>query len=174
MRLENSGIRIRNASIEDATVLARWWNDGLVMSHAGFPKGLGISERQIIDDLLKETNVSGRTLIIEYQNMPIGEMSYRNKGNQTAGIGIKICEFEYQKKGLGKTVLCMLIKYLFSSGYKKVILDTNTNNNLAQHVYEKLGFQKVRVNMDVWKDQLGNFQSSIDYELTEETFVDFS
>lgn len=174
MKLEQSEIKIRNATPEDASVLARWWNDGLVMSHAGFPNGLGISEKQIVEDLKKESDISGRTLIIEYQNIPIGEMCFRNKGNQTAGIGIKICEFEYQKKGLGKMVLSMLIKDLFSSGYKKIILDTNLNNRLAQHVYEKLGFQKVSIKIDAWKDQLGNFQSSIDYELSEDTFVDFS
>jgi RimJ/RimL family protein N-acetyltransferase len=105
--------------------------------------------------------------------MHIGEMNYRNQGNQTAVIGIKICEFEFQKKGLGKTVLSMLIKDLFSSGYRKIILDTNINNKLAQHVYEKLGFQKVSVNTDARKDQQGNFQSSVDYELYEETLVDF-
>lgn len=174
MNLEHCGMKIRNATSEDASALARWWNDGSVMSHAGFPNGLGISENQIIDDLNKETDASGRTLIIEYMNTPFGEMNYKNKGDQTAGIGIKICDFEYQKKGLGKIVLSMLIKDLFSSGYKKIILDTNTSNKLAQQVYKKLGFQKVRVHIDAWKDQTGNLQSSIDYELTKEAFVDFS
>jgi len=37
----------------------------------------------------------------------------------------------------------------------------------------QLGFQKLRVNIDSWKDQLGNPQSSVDYELTEDSFISF-
>jgi RimJ/RimL family protein N-acetyltransferase len=55
-------------------------------------------------------------------------------------------------------------------GYKKIILDTNVKNTRAQHVYEKLGFKKLRVNENAWKDQLGEYQASIDYELNK---VDF-
>lgn len=66
----------------------------------------------------------------------------------------------------------MLINDLFKDfGYKKIVLDTNVNNLRAQHVYEKLGFQKLRVNVDVWKNQLGELQSSIDYELEEKDFI---
>ncbi len=41
MELKYRDIIIRNAMPEDATLLANWWNDGIVMAHAGFPKGLG-------------------------------------------------------------------------------------------------------------------------------------
>lgn len=69
----------------------------------------------------------------------------------------------------------MLIHSLFSNyGYKKIILDTNLNNTRAQHVYEKLGFKKIRVKNNSWKNQLGELQSSVDYELVEEYFNDFS
>ena len=54
--------------------------------------------------------------------------------------------------------------------YRKIILDTNLRNERAQHVYEQLGFEKVRVRENSWKDQLGNWQSAVDYELTEEKF----
>lgn len=68
----------------------------------------------------------------------------------------------------------MLIFSLFSNmGYKKIILDTNIKNQRAQHVYEELGFKKVRVNRNSWKNQPGELQSSIDYELHLEDFVNF-
>ena len=101
-------------------------------------------------------------------------MSYRNKGEGIAEIGIKICNADYQEKGLGRVILSMLIHELFQKGYQKIILDTNLNNKRAQHVYEKLGFTKLRVNINSWKDQLGRPQSSVDYELVPEDFVDFS
>lgn len=101
-------------------------------------------------------------------------MVYRNLGNETADIGIKICEEAYQEKGIGRVALSMLIQNLFDSGYTKIVLDTNLNNTRAQHVYEKLGFQKLRVNVNCWRNQLGRWESSVDYALTMDNFVNFA
>ena len=69
----------------------------------------------------------------------------------------------------------MLISFLFYDlRYQKIILDTNLNNKRAQHVYEKLGFRKLRVNVNSWQNQLGEPQSSVDYELIPEDFVNFA
>ena len=168
-------IIIKNANIEDANTLARWWNDGLVMAHAGFPNGIGQTPEEISKSIEKERDEKGRTLIIEYENSPIGEMSYRNKGNNIAEIGIKICDFSKQGKGIGTISLSMLIKYLFSKqGYEKIVLDTNLENKRAQYLYEKLGFRKLRTNHNAWKNQLGELQSSVDYELILKDFKDFT
>ena len=59
-------------------------------------------------------------------------------------------------------------------GYTNIILDTNLKNTRAQHVYEMLGFQKVRINENSWTNQVGEVQSSVDYELVHENFVDWS
>ena len=144
------------------------------MAHAGFPNGLGTTPEAIGKMIASDTDETTRRLIIEYRQLPIGETSYRNKGEGIAEIGIKICKADYQEKGLGRVILSMLIHALFEKGFKKIILDTNLNNLRAQHVYEKLGFKKLRVNIDSWKDQLGRPQSSVDYELLPEDFVDFS
>ena len=81
--------------------------------------------------------------------------------------------FDCQNRGIGKIVLSMLIRYLFGNGFDKIVLDTNMKNKRAQRVYESLGFRKVRVNIDSWTDQVGKFQSSVDYELVEKDFVDY-
>ncbi len=175
MYLRNKNLTIRNANSYDAAILCRWWNDGKVMAHAGFPNGLGTSEEIILQQLSGDTDETRRRLIIEVDGIPTGEMSYRNKGNGIAEIGIKICDFSKQEKGHGKKLLSMLINALFKDmGYKKIILDTNLNNHRAQHVYEQLGFQKLRVNIDTWKDQLGELQSSVDYELEEKDFINYA
>ena len=62
---------------------------------------------------------------------------------------------------------------LFRNGYAKIVLDTNLTNTRAQHVYESLGFRKVRTNIDSWKDQFGRLQSSVDYALVEQDFVSY-
>ena len=174
MLIRNNDISIRNVESADCQQLADWWNDGSVMAHAGFPNGLGTSADIIREQLSDDTDDTRRRLVIEYQDKLIGEMSYTNIGNNTAKMGIKICDPAYQNRGLGKIILSSLIKELFSRGYEKIVLDTNLKNLRAQHVYETIGFQKTRVNIDAWIDQVGVPQSLIDYELTPETFNDFS
>lgn len=174
MFLTYNQITIRDASAKDAPQLALWWNDGSVMAHAGFPNGLGTTPDKIASDIAEDTDHTRRRLILLLGSTPIGELCYRNIGNQTADIGIKICERDYQEKGIGRLALSMLIKALFHSGYVKIVLDTNLKNRRAQHVYEKLGFRKLRVNLDSWKNQLGQSESSVDYELTADTFIDFA
>lgn len=174
MILEHKNLVIRNAAAGDARQLAAWWNDGKVMAHAGFPNGTGQTAQEIAASLEKDTDETHRRLIIEVDNAPAGEMNYRNLGGQTAEIGVKICDFSRQDKGLGKILLSMLIAFLFEDkGYRKIVLDTNLNNKRAQHVYERLGFRKLRVVENAWKDQLGEWQSSVEYELVPEDFVSF-
>ncbi|MCH5323573.1 MAG: GNAT family N-acetyltransferase [Eubacterium sp.] len=174
MLLKFKDLTIRNATEDDAAQLAKWWNDGTVMAHAGFPNGLGTTAEEIAESLARDTD-EYRRLIIEKASVPIGETNYEDVGDGTARIGIKICDFSLHDKGLGRVLLGMLISSLFNDmGYKKIILDTNVNNKRAQHVYEMLGFKKVRLCENAWTDQLGNLQSFIDYEMYPEDFVNFA
>ncbi len=150
-------------------MLCKWWNDGRVMAHAGFPNGLGTNADEIAK-LIRGEDQNNRRLILEIGSAAVGEMNFRIKDN-IAEIGIKICDFNYQEKGNGTKALGLLIKYLFlQKGVDKIILDTNLKNTRAQHVYEKLGFRRIRVNTDAWKDQLGELQSFVDYELRKEDY----
>jgi len=99
-------------------------------------------------------------------------MCYVTK-DDVSEIGIKICDFFYQEKGYGTKAIKMLIIYLFDElKVKKIILDTNLNNTRAQHVYEKIGFKKVAVQNNSWKNQIGVLQSSVDYELKKEDLLE--
>ena len=170
MELKYKEIVIRNATTADAEQLCAWWNDGAVMAHAGFPKGLGTTPETVACQIMEDDSRH----IILYDGTPIGEMNYRDIGNGACEIGIKICNADMQNKGLGKVILSLFIGALFDElKYNKIVLDTNLNNTRAQHVYEQLGFQKVRVNVDSWKNQLGELQSSVDYELVRGEFVSF-
>ena len=164
MKLQFENLTIRQAVVADAKQLTAWWNDGAVMAHAGFPNGLGTTEEEVIGGL-----GNGR-MVIEESDRLIGECIYRNVADGVAEIGIKICETDCQNRGVGRKVLSMLIGWLFRNGYSKIVLGTNLTNTRAQHVYESFGFRKVRTNIDSWKDQLGQLQSSVDYELVETDF----
>lgn len=112
MFIKQDDLTIRNATIDDASMLGKWWRDGDVMAHAGFPKGLYITDDEIATQISENTDETCRGLIIEYCNIPIGEMCYYNKGNGVAEIGIKICNFEKQEKGYGTRLIKMLISRL--------------------------------------------------------------
>ena len=73
-------------------------------------------------------------------------MNYKNREQKTAEIGIKICDLTQQEKGYGTRALNLLIKHLFENlGYRKIILNTILSNTRAQHVYEKIGFVRTKV-----------------------------
>ena len=167
MKIQYEKLIIRQAEVADARQLAAWWNDGAVMAHAGFPNGLGTNVEEVIAGL-----GNGR-LVLEEGERLIGEACYRKVGEAIVEIGIKICETDCQNRGLGRIILSMLISWLFEQGFEKIVLDTNLTNKRAQHVYESLGFRKLRINYDSWTDQLGNKQSAVDYELTEDNFIDY-
>ena len=68
----------------------------------------------------------------------------------------------------------MLISSLFhEQGCHRIILYVNLTNTRAQHVYEQLGFTRVRVNENSWTDQLGRQQSSLDYVLYQKDFISY-
>lgn len=165
-------IYIRKATVEDAEQLSVWWNDGNVMAHAGFPNGLRTTPDIVAHQIVE--NNSRHIILILHEDIPIGEMNYNDVGNKICEIGIKICNVNMQNKGIGKIALSLFIDDLFNEmNYEKIVLDTNLNNKRAQHVYEQLGFRKIIENIDSWKDQLGNMQSSVEYELIKNNFVSY-
>ena len=125
MRIQQNGLCIRNAGKADCAQLAAWWNDGAVMAHAGFPLGLGTTAEKIEKEIAGDSDEGRRRLVVEYQGRLIGEMSFTLFQNRTADIGIKICEKDYQNRGLGRQLLRMLIGELFDRGSEKIVMDTN-------------------------------------------------
>ena len=172
MLLVDDSLVIRDARESDADILCSWWNNGEVMAHAGFPNGLSTSVKEIRDMLSLQEKERHYRLILQKDDTSVGEMSYKDVGSGIAEIGIKICVQQEQGNGLGTRYIRMLINELFlNHDFSKIQLDTNFNNVRAQHVYEKIGFTKVRVRIDAWKDQLGVMQSTVDYELDREQYL---
>ena len=72
----------------------------------------------------------------------------------------------------------MLFEFLFTNEtinsknpINRIVWDTMVENKRAQHVYEtKIGAKKIGIHENIWKDQLGNLRSSVEYEITREDF----
>ena len=182
-------LTIRNATPADAILLSAWWNDGCIMSHAGYHYGTGETPDMIAQRIRKDRDMSSRRLIVEEaqpdfiyraraaqlqsnnQNIPIGEMNYVNVGHGIAEIGIKICNSSRQGKGYGHILLSMLIVELFERlHFRQIITDTNIKNQRAQHVYESLGFVQTNIRDQAFRDSKGQWQTAVYYELHPNDF----
>lgn len=170
MNLNYLDIVIRNATNSDCEQLAKWWNDGSVMAHAGFPNGLNITTQEIAQKISNDSDDTRRRMFIEYKNQPIGELSFHILENSVASFGINICLPQYQNKGLGRIILSLLINELFNKGINKISIDTNYKNKRAQHVYELLGFKQKGLRQANWN---GVDETVIDYELCKNEFHPF-
>ncbi len=168
IKLEDKGY-LRKAAVDDAKTLATWWATGEIMAHAGFPQGIKTDIAQLEDRLRHQEN--NCLWIIEDENhCPIGEMNHTIKGSR-ATLGIKICVLKKQGQGIGKIALKSLIKHLFDTySINEIWLDTMIENTHAQHVYTTLFFEKLRVNKNVWRDQLGHLRTSVEFILTKENY----
>ncbi len=178
MRIEKDNIIIRSANLDDAPLLNKWWNDGKVMAHAGFPEGLG----QSLEDTLKVINhwkeTSGELCIIEVDGKAIGELNFKLKDDGVAYPGWKICDFDYQNQGYGTKIIKLLLKFLFTDEkinknlpIEKVIWDTMIENKRAQYVYEfKIKAKRIGIRKNSWQDPKGNWRSSVDYIITKEEY----
>lgn len=179
MRIEKDNIVIRSANLDDAIQLNKWWNDGEVMEHAGFPEGLGQSLEETIDEIRDWEGKLSQLCMIEIDGKSVGELSYRIKGGGAAYPGWKICDFDYQNKGYGPQIIKLLFEFIFSDEeinskvpIDRIVWDTMLENRRAQYIYEdKIGARKIQIKEDSWQDQLGNWRSSVDYEISKEEFL---
>lgn len=168
-KYDDQTLKLRTAISEDASYLLKWWNDGDIMAHAGFPLGLNITEEQVLKNIVKSCETK-QLLIMQLDGIPFGEMSYTIDGNN-ADFGIKICIPTMRGQGIGELALTTLFEYLFSLGIEKITCDTNLNNKGSQNFYEnKMGMRKVKVCENCWKNQLGELQSTVFFEITKNEF----
>lgn len=178
MKIEKDKIIIRSANTNDASKLNKWWNDGRVMEHAGFPKGLGQSLEETIDNIRNWEGKLSQLCIIEIDGKAVGELSYRIKGDGAAYPGWKICDFSYQNQGFGPKIITMLLEFLFKDSninskfpIDRVVWDTILENKRAQYIYEnKIGARQIGIQENAWKDQEGNWRTSVEYEISREEF----
>ena len=173
--LTQGALRIRSAREEDAPLLNRWWNDGGVMAHAGFPRGL----HQPLEDTLHAVRGSlshgGTLCILEVEGAPVGECSLPVRSGE-GRPGWKICEADQQNRGYGPRFIRMTMDYLFSNPeVTRVVWDTMADNARARKVYDRLpGVRCLGVLPAAWQDQLGVWRDGVGYELTREAWQQWS
>lgn len=192
MQRTYQNLTIRNATPADAILLSAWWNDGAIMSDAGYHYGTGETPDMIADKIQKEGDMTARRLIVEEaqpdflykdraaqlqintRSIPIGEMNYLNVGHGIAEIGLRICNFSRHNKGYGHILLSMLIDELFRNmHFQQIITDINLKDKRTQHVYESLGFVQTDYRDQAYRNSKGQWQTAVYYKLLPENFHSF-
>lgn len=171
MLLRRENMTLRPAVPEDAELLCRWWNNGLLMLWAGYPLGLKTSPERVWRQLAAGVDDTARILIMEVGGALIGEMNYRLLENDFASIDLRVGEPEWQGRGYGQVFLRMLAEALFRDFQrKKIILSTDPNNARARRIYEKIGFKPVKFLYHCRQNQIGEWRSLVEYELDRDDY----
>lgn len=178
MEISKDRVLIRSAIDSDAPLLNKWWNDGQVMEHAGFPLGLNQSLEETQREIDSWRGKLSQLCIIEINGQPVGELSYRIRGNGAAYPGWKICETSYQNQGYGPQIIRLLFEFIFTDKrinsmdpIDRIVWDTMLDNKRAQYVYEeKIEASRTGIKEKSWQDQLGNWRDSVFYEISREEF----
>lgn len=170
-RINKKTFEIKSAEESDAKTLRKWWNDGKIMEHAGFPLGLGITLDKIKEIIAKNSDTR-QLLMIFCEQKPIGEMNYKITDN-IASFGIKICNEKFQNGGYGPKILNHLFNFLFTKkNVDKIKCDTNLNNIRAQLVYEKkMNMTRVKTEYNNYINQIGEKRSTTYFEITKQDFL---
>lgn len=152
--LNKTDILIRPMNENDYILMAKWLSDEKVLEYYG-PR---LTLEQVTTKYAPriEGNHSVNPCIVEYQNTPIGYMQYYPiteaqlkvygylKNEKIFGIDQFIGETNLWGKGIGSTMISMLLEYIsLKESVHIVILDVNNTNVRAINCYEKCGFRIV-------------------------------
>lgn len=143
MNIDYKNIKLRPAQVDDASILLAWWNDGEIMEILGYPKGMATNET-IIKHRIDHDRLTYRH-IIEIDKQAVGQFAYRDLYDGSVDLTIHICESSYQNQGYGSQILGLVIDHIFNiEGFNKISLSVSSTNARAIHVFEKLGFEKIK------------------------------
>ncbi len=155
--ISSGDITIRPMKDEEADyqLMAKWLADPRVLEFVyGEPKDIEYVKEHFGPRVRQEENVS--SCFIEYQSQPVGYIQYfpvtkkedyeLETNEDVWAIDMWIGEPNFWDKGIGSKALKLVMGHIFKDEKaKKIIIDPHVDNLRAIHVYEKVGFKKVKI-----------------------------
>ena len=80
-------------------------------------------------------------LAIYFNGRHVGNCGFFDINTDSAELRIAIGDRSTWGKGVGKTVMRLMIEHAFTAGWKKIILHVNPANTRAVQLYTKIGFK---------------------------------
>ena len=133
--IETKRLLIRSARSHDAGLLFTIWTDPRVMTHVGYPLGLRISQREIVENMAEQdfTRPFWRYLIIEVKesHLSIGECKMVLPDKEgISRTDVKLLPEQWGHK-YGLEVKQALVDYLFEHTACLAVEGTPNVNNIA-------------------------------------------
>ncbi|MGX4687481.1 GNAT family N-acetyltransferase [Vagococcus sp. JNUCC 83] len=161
-------VTFRPATELDADIILSWWNNGEIMSSVGYPNGLNITKKNVIESIrsYQVDAYSNFLLVLDESDFVIGEFCYKIIRKKIATFDVKIGQLEKQGQGYGYQTVLRGIEYIKQElSIDKIELSVAPENYRAVALYRSLGFKKVNTLKNHWKDGLGNNRDTIVYQL---------
>jgi len=158
MQLFKQGnIAVRELADEDAPLLVKWLSDPRVLAYyegRDRPHDLESVRKHFYNRTAEFT-----PCIVEFGNSPIGYIQFYSISEEEKhlygcesfpgkiyGMDQFIGEVEYWNKGIGTALIKAMVLYLLiHERADKIVMDPQTWNERALHVYEKCGFVKKKI-----------------------------
>ncbi|MFD9357564.1 GNAT family N-acetyltransferase [Streptomyces sp. NPDC060031] len=164
--LAGHSVALRRATSADASFfraalateeVAQWWGNG-------WPDVEG--------DLAKSDH---QTLAIVADGSAVGMIQWwedETPITHQAGIDMFLHP-DYHRRGYGSDALLTLVRWLLGpGGHHRVMIDPATDNLPAIACYEKIGFRRVGVFREFWKDRDGVWRDSLLLDLLAKDIID--
>ncbi|AYC30829.1 N-acetyltransferase [Paenisporosarcina cavernae] len=142
---------------EHIHLMAKWLQDPVVLA---FYEGRDnpFDEEKVRRVFLEEKDIA-IPCIVSYHGQPIGyiqyyevnkehqkEYSYDSPAGKVFGMDQFIGETSYWNKGIGTKMVATMVGFLQKElGAERIILDPQVENRRAVAVYEKCGFQQIKL-----------------------------
>lgn len=164
---------IREAFQTDVPTLISWWASEELMQHYGLTGGIQTDIDKLKTEIEKQEisplESKHRFMILKKSdNVPIGEISLQHLDlqNNSAEIGIRICELDERGHGYGEEALLGMMSYLFKTYHlHRLCISCFVENVQARKLYEKVGFKVIGTERDAWLDSKGSYHSIIKMDL---------
>lgn len=142
--MNNKHIIIKETTLEDLSNIASLWNNGDVMFYVGFPNGLGVNVKSLVEKWLPKINKNKKRChysIYHYEIGYCGESYYEVAQNGYTTLDIKLLPLA-RGKGIAYEGLKYAIDKAFNQGEAKIVyVDPHKDNIKALKLYDKLGFK---------------------------------
>ncbi|WP_320416922.1 GNAT family N-acetyltransferase [Paenibacillus polygoni] len=149
---------MRKLQPEDAGLLEKWLSDPEVLEY--YEGRDRPHDAELVQRHFYENDDEVYAYIIQYKEVDIGYIQYYAvKSDEAEEMGLSILrgelvygmdqfigEVSFWNCGIGTKLLHLMVRYLTSEcGVDRIIMDPQTWNQRAIHVYEKAGFRKVNL-----------------------------